>query len=66
MSAHGTRSRFNQGCSCQRCRDANSDYIAGWNASRLPKRELRALLAKHERHVSILRKELAGREGSRA
>ena len=29
VTSHGTRSRYQSGCSCGDCRVANSDYIAG-------------------------------------
>lgn len=34
MSEHGTRSRYNQGCRCDGCRQANNDYTRRWSRAR--------------------------------
>lgn len=34
LAAHGTRQRYQRGCSCVSCRDANRTFMAQWRKAK--------------------------------
>jgi hypothetical protein len=59
--AHGTRSRYNAGCACARCRKANTAYMQQHSLGKLSKAQLRDALTAFRRRVELCEQELARR-----
>lgn len=60
-SAHGTRSRYNAGCVCVKCRRANTEYMQQFSVSKLTKTQLRVALEAFRKRVVLYEAELARR-----